>query len=171
MLWYRVYVCGMCPIRLCTLRFRSDARNSPRQADLIMCAGTITHKMAPVFKRLYDEMAEPKYVIAVGGCAISGGPFKSSYHVVKGIEEIVPVDVYIPGCPPRPEAIMYGMMQLQRKVKVEKFFGGANHKQTAEERELGLSNNAIASGWRSPMVVTDVPADFVEQLKNEEDAK
>ena len=99
-------------------------RNSPRQADLIMCAGTITHKMAPALKRLYDEMAEPKYVIAVGGCAISGGPFKSSYHVVKGIEEIVPVDVFIPGCPPRPEAIMYGMMQLQRKVKIEKFFGG-----------------------------------------------
>ena len=101
-------------------------RNSPRQADLIMCAGTITHKMAPALKRLYDEMAEPKYVVAVGGCAISGGPFKSSYHVVQGIEEIVPVDVFIPGCPPRPEAILYGMMQLQRKVKIEKFFGGSN---------------------------------------------
>ena len=102
-------------------------RNSPRQADLIMVAGTITHKMAPAFKRLYDEMAEPKYVVAVGGCTISGGPFKTSYNVVKGIEEIVPVDVYVPGCPPRPEAILYGMMQLQRKVKIEKFFGGANH--------------------------------------------
>ena len=125
-------------------------RNSPRQADLIMCAGTITHKMAPVFKRLYDEMADPKYVIAVGGCAISGGPFKDSYHVVKGISEIVPVDVYIPGCPPRPEAIMYGMMQLQRKVKIEKFFGGVNHKQTAEERREAMK----------PIVVTNVPKDF-----------
>ena len=118
-------------------------RNSPRQADLIMCAGTITSKMAPALKRLYDEMAEPKYVIAVGGCAISGGPFKGSYHVVKGIDEIVPVDVYIPGCPPRPEAILYGMMQLQRKVKIEKFFGGANHKQNAEERLLGKSNEEL----------------------------
>ena len=136
-------------------------RNSPRQADLIMCAGTITHKTAPVFKRLYDEMAEPKYVIAVGGCAISGGPFKSSYHVVKGIDEIVPVDVFIPGCPPRPEAIMYGMMQLQRKVKVEKFFGGANHKQTAEEREMNLSNEAIRDNHK-PIVVTNVPEEFVK---------
>ena len=151
-------------------------RNSPRQADLIMCAGTITHKMAPALKRLYDEMAEPKYVIAVGGCAISGGPFKSSYHVVKGIEEIVPVDVFIPGCPPRPEAIMYGMMQLQRKVKVEKFFGGANHKQNKEERELGVSNEELTfreklgDHRREPMVITDVPQEFVEELKKEEAA-
>jgi NADH-quinone oxidoreductase subunit B len=132
--------------------------------------------MAPALKRLYDEMAEPKYVIAVGGCAISGGPFKSSYHVVKGIEEIVPVDVFIPGCPPRPEAIMYGMMQLQRKVKIEKFFGGANHKQTKEERKLGVSNEELLSRMigdrrRETIVVTDVPQDFVEELKKgKEDA-
>lgn len=147
-------------------------RNSPRQADLIMCAGTITNKMAPVFKRLYDEMAEPKYVVAVGGCTISGGPFKKSYNVVRGINELVPVDVYIPGCPPRPEAILYGMMQLQRKVKIEKFFGGANHKMTKEEKELsmskgglrGLSNenlqNSQKLGHPEPIIVTDVPADF-----------
>ncbi|MBS6268889.1 MAG: NADH-quinone oxidoreductase subunit B [Tannerella sp.] len=105
------------------------ARASPRQADFIMVAGTIVHKMAPVLKRLYDQMAEPKYVIAVGGCAVSGGPFKNSYHVLKGVEEILPVDVYIPGCPPRPEALLYGMMQLQRKLKVEKFFGGVNRQE------------------------------------------
>ena len=96
------------------------ARASPRQADMIMVAGTITHKMAPVLKRLYDQMADPKYVIAVGGCAISGGPFKKSYHVLNGVDKILPVDVYIPGCPPRPEALLYGMIQLQRKVKLEK---------------------------------------------------
>ena len=104
-------------------------RNSPRQADMIMVAGTITHKMAPVLKRLYDQMADPKYVIAVGGCAISGGPFKKSYHVLNGVDKILPVDVYIPGCPPRPEALLYGMIQLQRKVKLEKFFGGVNRKE------------------------------------------
>ncbi|MDD4535143.1 MAG: NADH-quinone oxidoreductase subunit B [Prevotella sp.] len=145
-------------------------RNSPRQADLIMCAGTITNKMAPVFKRLYDEMAEPKYVVAVGGCTISGGPFKKSYSVVRGIEELVPVDVYIPGCPPRPEAILYGMMQLQRKIKVEKFFGGANHKMTSEEREQsleqgglhGLSNGNIAAdmlGQKKPIIVDCAPSE------------
>lgn len=101
-------------------------RASPRQADFIMVAGTITDKMAPVLKRLYDQMADPKYVIAVGACAVSGGPFKKSYHVVNGVDKILPVDVFIPGCPPRPEAMLYGMMQLQRKVKVEKFFGGVN---------------------------------------------
>lgn len=104
-------------------------RNSPRQADLIMVLGTITHRMAPVLRRLYDQMADPKYVIAVGGCTISGGPFTRSYHVVKGIDSILPVDVYIPGCPPRPEAFFYGMMQLQRKIRVQRFFGGVNRKE------------------------------------------
>lgn len=104
-------------------------RNSPRQADLIMVLGTITHRMAPVLRRLYDQMADPKYVIAVGGCTISGGPFTRSYHVVKGIDSILPVDVYIPGCPPRPEAFFYGMMQLQRKIRVQRFLGGVNRKE------------------------------------------
>lgn len=157
-------------------------RNSPRQADLIMCAGTITNKMAPVFKRLYDEMAEPKYVVAVGGCTISGGPFKSSYHVVRGIGELVPVDVYIPGCPPRPEAIIYGMMQLQRKVKIEKFFGGANHKMNKEERQEsmdlgglhGISNenlSAAKTNQQQPIIVTDTPnKEDLEKLGEELDS-
>ena len=109
------------------------ARASPRQADFIMVAGTIVHRMVPVFRRLYDQLAEPKYVIACGSCAISGGPFKKSYCVAMGIEDIVPVDVFVPGCPPRPEAMIYGIMQLSRKIKVERFFGGVNRKKTQED--------------------------------------
>ena len=110
-------------------------RASPRQADFIMVAGTITDKMAPVLKRLYDQMADPKYVIAIGACAVSGGPFKKSYHVVNGVDKILPVDVFVPGCPPRPEAMLYGIMQLQRKVKVEKYLGGVNKQVKKSEYE------------------------------------
>ena len=108
-------------------------RNSPRQADFLMVAGTIVHRMAPILKRVYDQLAEPKYVIATGACAVSGGPFRNSYHTVQGIDKIIPVDVFVPGCPPRPEAMLYGMMQLQRKIKVENFFGCVNRKQKREE--------------------------------------
>ncbi|MDR0836143.1 MAG: NADH-quinone oxidoreductase subunit B [Tannerella sp.] len=115
-------------------------RASPRQADFIMVAGTITDKMAPVLKRLYDQMADPKYVIAIGACAVSGGPFRKSYHVVNGVDKILPVDVFVPGCPPRPEAMLYGMIQLQRKVKLEKFFGGVN-KQVSNKEYKRLMNS------------------------------
>jgi NADH-quinone oxidoreductase subunit B len=98
-------------------------RPSPRQADLMIVAGTVTKKMAPQVVRLYNQMPDPKYVIAMGACAISGGPFKQGYNVLKGIDRYLPVDVYIPGCPPRPEALLHAFMELQKKIDAQKLTG------------------------------------------------
>jgi NADH-quinone oxidoreductase subunit B len=103
-------------------RFGSEVfRASPRQADLLIVSGTVTKKMAPAVVRLWNQMPDPKYCIAMGACAISGGPFKQGYNVLKGIDRFVPVDIYIPGCPPRPEALLHGLMRLQEKIR-----GGAD---------------------------------------------
>ncbi len=106
-------------------RFGTTVRASPRQSDLLIVPGPITKKIAPVFTRVYNQMAEPRWVIAMGSCAISGGAFRESYSMTKGVDEIIPVDVYIPGCPVRPEALIYGILLLREQIQSTSTIGQA----------------------------------------------
>lgn len=145
-------------------RFGSEVfRPSPRQADLLIVSGTVTKKMAPQVVRLWNQMPEPKYCIAMGACAISGGPFKQGYNVLKGIDRFIPVDIYIPGCPPRPEALLHGLVQLQKKIKGFQLTGpeAPRHLRSdlscenpvPEFGEHDLEPPANPEVWRAPTIV------------------
>jgi NADH-quinone oxidoreductase subunit B len=117
-------------------------RFSPRQSDLLMVVGTITHRQAPILKKVYDQMAEPKWVMAFGACTCSGGPY-NNYAVVQGIDTLIPVDVYVPGCPPRPEAVLDGLIKLQARVQAEKVPASGRHQET-EELPLRIVEKPVA---------------------------
>ena len=140
--WYLLFGTACCAIELMQTggprgdleRFGSAPRASPRQADLMIVAGTVTYKMATRIRLLYDQMPEPKYVISMGSCSNCGGLFQLAYNVLKGIDQVLPVDVYVPGCPPRPEALIEGLLLVQQKMASER--GWLNRRWTKGRKNL-----------------------------------
>ncbi|MBI3923062.1 MAG: NADH-quinone oxidoreductase subunit B [Armatimonadetes bacterium] len=127
-IWYMTFGLACCAIEMMATaapkydfdRFGMIPRATPRQSDLMIVAGTVTHKMATRVKKLYDQMPEPRYVISMGACATSGGPFREAYSVLNSVDKVVPVDIYVAGCPPRPEQLLHGVVLLQEKIMTER---------------------------------------------------
>ncbi len=169
--WPLMFGLACCAIEMiCTAASRYDLsrfgmevlRPSPRQADLMIVSGTVTKKMIPQIVRLYNQMPEPKYVLAMGACASGGGPFKEGYNVVSGVDKHVPVDVYIPGCPPTPQALMHGLIKLQEKIDGQSVLSARWYQRGASE--------AIPVPLLGPDLVDprDFP-DFAEKLKAQQE--
>ncbi|MEW6707919.1 MAG: NADH-quinone oxidoreductase subunit B family protein [Pseudomonadota bacterium] len=147
-LWYLTFGLACCAVEMIHAamarydfeRFSMMPRASPRQADLMIVAGTVTNKMAPAIRNVYDHMAEPRWVISMGSCANGGGYYHYAYSVVRGVDRIIPVDVYVPGCPPTPEALLYGVMQLHQKIR-------RGH--TLHRPSEALTRPGLADRWRT----------------------
>jgi NADH-quinone oxidoreductase subunit B len=145
--WPMMFGLACCAIEMiCAAASRYDIsrfgmeimRPSPRQSDLMIVSGTVTKKMIPIIVRLYNQMPEPKYVLAMGACASGGGPFKEGYNVVSGVDKFVPVDVYIPGCPPTPQALLNGLMKIQEKIRGESIKKSRWYQKGADSVEIPL---------------------------------